>query len=297
MVESITRVAIDSLISREGNTKKNASELLVKNSSKKEEDKETLHADPTFVGTAESLAEGNSFVPKQVSRSLTLPEARRYKNPILAIFSVMSIARRTMQDVAKSSKEQTRLVKKHWEQVSHEVSGHHDTAAKQSDKIQKWSGVIGMACTFGPKFLKGCIPSEGEFKEWRDEQSKFLETYDPIFFLKNKLGYEDVNFYSGDWEKSLENTFEDRKGTLDWINRGGENAQKFAEPSIQQWGQQVQMENARDTTVGQQNSQAAQADYQSRKDEKSQEDQIVSNIEQTLQRLMEQESRTFELRG
>ena len=348
--------------------------------------------EPTFVATD----------TKKPTESLEAP--RRYKNPLLAIFAVMSVARKAMKDVAKSSKDQTRLLKKHWEKVSQEVSDHHDSAAKQTDSLGKWSMGIGLACTVLPQYLKGNIPQDkikigateaweqltqafrnkGVFDEistfnegvWDQLKDKFIEgnvfQEAPDFskqmwdhlreaFIEKGMFEEHPDFnkqvwdrlktalikkdafekvptlfdtwsegwattlkdrvddllnehdfikgkevpiwgaplYEKDWNSSafFTNTFKDHKETTEWIDWAGKNGQKFGEPAVQQWGQQVQMENARDTTVGQQRSQASQTEYQSRKEEKSSEDQTVSNIEQTLQRLMEQEARTFEVRG
>ena len=332
----------------------------------------------------------------------------RPKNPIIAIFRVLSLARKTMKDVAQSSKDQTRKLKRHWENVSQEVSNYHNSAANQTNSLGKWSMGIGLVCTILPQYLKGSIPQDklqegveigatkawdqlreafikkGVFDEipdfnqgvWDQLKAKFVEsnafhevptftkqTWDhlrvafiekgvfdeiPDFnqgvwdqlreaFIEKKVFEEGLTLFDkwrGDWANTLEthvdpllnkcdvikdkkipilgapiwkgkwntserfiNTFKDHKETIEWIDWAGKNGQKFGEPMVQQWGQQVQMENSRDTTVGQQRSQASQTEYQSRKEEKSNEDQIVSNIEQTLQRLMEQEARTFEVRG
>ena len=384
---------------------------------KNAEEERNLHAVSAVVASQvespnrDVAKEEPTLVATDTRRSPALEETRRYKNPLLAIFAVMSVARKTMKDVAKSSKDQTRLLKKHWEKVSQEVSDHHDTAAKQTDSLGKWSMGIGLACTILPQYLKGSIPQDklpkgdeigareawgqlnaafienGVFNEipgsfnqdvWDQLKDSFVEnnafhevptftkqTWEhlrkafkehnifeadetPDFTEKvwgqlktaliNKEAFEErdtlFDTWSGEWATTLEKrvddflnkhdfikgkevpiwgaplwetkwniserfteTFKDHKETTEWIDWAGKNGQKFGEPMVQQWGQQVQMENARDTTVGQQRSQASQTEYQSRKEEKSSEDQTVSNIEQTLQRLMEQEARTFEVRG
>ena len=108
----------------------------------------------------------------------------RPKNPIIAIFRVLSLARKTMKDVAQSSKEQTRKLKKHWEMVSQEVSNHHDTAANQNNSLGKWSMGIGLVCTILPQYLKGSIPQDTPIKGsekittadvWDQLKDKFIE--------------------------------------------------------------------------------------------------------------------------
>jgi len=301
MGEAVARVAIDSLIPREGNTVKDAAAHLVKRSSKEVKDKETLHAasavvatqigtalkDPLIdAATADSLEEGHSFVANQVARPSTLQEARRYKNPILAIFAVMSVARRTMQDVAKSSKEQTRLVKKHWEQLSHEVSDHYDKSSKSSENVNNWSGALTTAITVAPMLLTTMFP-----KDDRD-YTDFIQKLDG-----GRIESLLSNFMSRTPSEVIAGFAADHKAMAELIKQGQTTAQHTVGPITQQWGQTVSMENQRDVAVGQQRSQASQTEFQSRQEEKRSEDEAVRNIEQTLQRLMEQEARTFEVRG
>ena len=61
----------------------------------------------------------------------------RYKNPIMATFAVMALARKTMQKVAKNTKDETRRVKKHWEEIAHQNSGYSKQAIKDIEAVQK----------------------------------------------------------------------------------------------------------------------------------------------------------------
>lgn len=277
--------------------------LIETKASKKVEEEGTPHAISAALLANEANAaqeiETQQWAPATPSKRGM--EQRRYQNPILAIFAVMSVARKTMQDVAKNSKEETRVMKKHWERISHEVSDHHDTAAKNSDKIQQWSSIVGMVVGFGPKLIQGrlspdtMIPGLGitEFQQsrnaWTDSIRNVCENWDPL------LG----RVYDNRWtpDHMLTNALTDNKTTVEWVNWLGQTGQKMSEPFLQQWGQSSQMANQRDVAVGQQQSEASRVEYQSRQDEKRNEDEAVKTIDQMNQRLMEQEVRAFEVRG
>jgi hypothetical protein len=223
-------------------------------------------------------ATASSSAKTEERRSPLIGKPGRYKNPILAIFATMSVARKTMQDVAKSSKEQTRLMKKHWEQISHEVSDHHDTAAKSTDRLANWSAYIGMALLGGPQLIKSVVPSGEAYANFINPVDDWVKwgTFDYL---------------------TPSNFANDREAFDKLIDSGKDIVQKMSEPTIQQYGQSYQMANQRDVAVGQQQSDASRTEYQSRQDEKRNEDEAVKTIDQMTQRLMEQEVRAFEVRG
>jgi len=236
------------------------------------------------IGAAQALQLVQAGAPatKADERSNLIGKPGRYKNPILAIFATMSVARKTMQDVSKSSKEETRLMKKQWERISHEVSDHHDTAAKSSEKIQKYSACIGSVLALAPHAFKSIVPSDqAGYDNWISSMNGWAhmitESFTPSDYIKGAAG--------------------DKKEFVEWINWGAQNAQKMSEPILQQSGQSAQMANQRDVAVGQQQSEASRVEYQSRQDEKRNEDEAVKTIDQMTQRLMEQEVRAFEVRG
>ena len=226
----------------------------------------------------ENIEESQKKIPpitatQNIEPSTLTGNPGRYKNPILAIFAVMYIARKTMQDVAKRSKEETRIMKKYWELISHEVSGHHDTAMKATEKTQKLVGV------FGVFFL--AIPCV--FKNMSQENIEWLNT-NLIYPISQKIPF--ISLIHKEKEKRDEA-----------INSMTKQGQEMANQSIKLWGDSTQMANQRDVVVGTQQSDASRTEYQSRQDEKRNEDESIKTIDQMTQRLMEQEVRCFEIRG
>lgn len=244
----------------------------------KAEDEGSPHALSELVVAREEAAAMDERAAPAVSKGDMSKHIGRYKNPILAIFATMSVARKTMQDVAKQSKEETRLMKKHWEKVSHEVSDHHDTAAKSSEQIQQWATYLGMFFMAAPHLRTFVPEGAAEYKE-------FTEKLDFSLFGS----FKPSEYIQGSCPK--------RKDFVEWVNWGTQTGQKMSEPMLQQWGQTTMMSNQRDVAVGQQQSEASRVEYQSRQDEKRNEDEGVKNIDQMTQRLMEQEVRAFEVRG
>lgn len=246
----------------------------------KAEDEGSPHALSEVVIAREAAAAMDERMTPAVSKGEGSKHIGRYKNPILAIFATMSVARKTMQDVAKQSKEETRLMKKHWEKVSHEVSDHHNTALESIESTTKWTSFITMFFMALPQ-LKGFVPTES------GAYDTFTQKLD-FDFIENFLGKP------SDFIKGYAETPKKFKETMDYVTQTG---QKMSEPMVNQWSQAAQMANQRDVAVGSQQSDASRVEYQSRQDEKRNEDEGVKNIDQMTQRLMEQEVRAFEVRG
>eukprot|EP01066_Platyproteum_vivax_P000262 Platyproteum_vivax@DN10297_c0_g1_i1.p1 len=131
------------------------------------------------IGAAEALllVQATTATPftKTEERSPLIGKPGRYKNPILAIFATMSVARKTMQDVAKRSKEETRLMKKHWERISHEVSDHHNTAATATDKLGNITLYLTGALMLAPMCLKAIVPKADTYSNFIDPLDEWVK--------------------------------------------------------------------------------------------------------------------------
>ncbi|NGX51096.1 MAG: hypothetical protein K1060chlam2_00953 [Chlamydiae bacterium] len=195
----------------------------------------------------------------------------RYKNPILAIFAVMTLARKTMKDAAKKSKEETRLMKKEWERISHEVSDHHNTAATGSTYVQAAQTVATIALMAGPRFIKGWFP---------ENQTAYNARLDGWYWIGTQL----------------KNYAPDKESIDKWIDSGKELGNKAIQPTLQTWMEGNRSRNTRDVTVGGQQSEACRIEYQSREGEERDIKEQEKNIAQTNQRLMEQETNAMQVR-
>lgn len=259
------------------------------------EGKESRHLDAHSTASAH---ENESLLPLSSTKRSTSSSSET--NPILQTFRTLSAAKAAMRKIAKNTKEHSTLQKKHWEHISKEISEHHETAVTSSQRLQLIAVPLQIAIAIVPMYLTGAIPNLSK-EDLRNNPllGNDSQTYE-AWIESLKDGWLDKAFSYMRNEPLADfvlSCASNKESLSDWIKKGQGLAKGASEPILQNWGQSTQMENQRDTAIAQQQQQAAQSEYQSRKDEKSQEEQIASNIEQNLQRLMEQEARTFEMRG